>query len=91
MGTPGGGGGGLAQAGLKGGEGVHTGPSSHLVLREGQKVQIVPIYHQHAKNRKPWIILPVVSGPWTSIVAALDKGQCNIAVCRRYNKYYCIF
>ncbi len=70
--------------GFEGGEGVHTGPSSHLVLRRGQKVQIVPIYHQHAKNRRPWILLHVVSGPWTFIVAALDKGQCNIAVCRRY-------
>jgi hypothetical protein len=47
-------------------------------------MQIVPIYHQHAKNRRPWILLHVVSGPWTSIVAALDKGQSNIAVCRRY-------
>jgi hypothetical protein len=31
------------------------------------------------------ISLHVVSGPWTSIVAALDKGRFNIAVCRRYN------
>jgi hypothetical protein len=30
------------------------------------------------------ISLHVVSGPWTSIVAALDKGRFNIAVCRRY-------
>ncbi len=51
---------------------------------EGQKVQIAPIHHQHAKNRRPWIILHVVSGPWTSIVAALDKGQCNKAVCRQH-------
>jgi hypothetical protein len=42
------------------------------------------VHHQHAKNRRPWIPLHVVSGPWTSIVAALDKGQFNIAVCRRY-------
>ncbi len=48
-------------------------------------MQIVPIYHQHAKNRRPRILLHVVSGPWTSIVAALDKGQCNIAVCTRYS------
>jgi hypothetical protein len=26
-----------------------------------------------------------VSGPWTFFVAALDKGQCRKAVCRRYN------
>ncbi len=26
-----------------------------------------------------------MSGPWTSIVAALDGGRSNIAVCRRYN------
>jgi hypothetical protein len=30
------------------------------------------------------ISLHVVSGPWTSIVAALDKGRFIIAVCRRY-------
>jgi hypothetical protein len=42
------------------------------------------VHHQHVKNRRPWISLHVVSGPWTSIVAALDKGQSNIAVCRRY-------
>jgi hypothetical protein len=30
------------------------------------------------------ISLHAVSGPWTSFVAALDKGRFNIAVCRRY-------
>ncbi len=30
------------------------------------------------------ISLHAVSGPWTPIVAALDKGRFNIAVCRRY-------
>ena len=80
--TPGGRGGGLSPDWFEGGEGDPTYPSSHLVLRRGQKMQIV--HHQHAKNRRPWIPLHVVSGPWTSIVAALDKGQCNIAVCRRY-------
>jgi hypothetical protein len=40
---------------------------------------------QHAKNRIPWILLPIVSGPWTSFVAALDKGQCSKAVCRRHS------
>jgi hypothetical protein len=29
-----------------------------------------------------------VSGPWTSIVAALDKGRFIIAVCRRYTCNY---
>jgi hypothetical protein len=33
------------------------------------------------------ISLHVVSGPWTSIVAALDKGRFNIAVCRRYIRF----
>ncbi len=42
------------------------------------------VHHQHVKNRRPWISLHVVSGPWTSIVAALDKGRSIIAVCRRY-------
>jgi hypothetical protein len=42
-------------------------------------MQIVPIHHWHAKNRIPWIPLHFVSGPWTSIVAALDEGRSNIA------------
>ncbi len=29
----------------------------------GQRMQIVFIHHQHAKNRRPWIPLHVVSGP----------------------------
>ena len=33
----------------------------------------------------PWIPLHFVSGPWTSIVAALDGGRSNIAVCRRHS------
>ncbi len=84
VGTPGGRGG-LSPGWFEGG-----GKGSTLVFpvtwfwEEGQKVQIAPIHHQHAKNRRPWILLHVVSGPWTSIVAALDKGQCNKAVCRRY-------
>ena len=49
-------------------------------------MQIVPIHHWHAKNRIPWIPLHCVSGPWTSIVAALDGGRSNIAVCRRYSQ-----
>ena len=39
----------------------------------------------HDQSRGPWILLHVVSGPWTSIVAALDKGRFNMAVCRRYS------
>jgi hypothetical protein len=38
----------------------------------------------HDQGRGPWILLHVVSGPWTSFVAALDKGQCRKAVCRRH-------
>jgi hypothetical protein len=37
------------------------------------------------------ISLHVVSGPWTSIVAALDKGRFNIAVCRRYSHLHCFY
>ncbi len=94
VGTPRGGGG-LAQVGLRGGEGVHTGFPVTCFWEEGHKVQMVSMHHQHAKNRRPWILLHVVSGPWTSFlavsslthsfVAALDKGQCNIAVCRGHN------
>jgi hypothetical protein len=29
-----------------------------------------------------------VSGPWTFFVAALDKGQCRKAVCRRHTLAY---
>ena len=39
---------------------------------------------QHDQSIGPWILLHVVSGPWTSFVAALDKGQCRKAVCRRH-------
>jgi hypothetical protein len=31
------------------------------------------VHHLPVKNRRPMISLHVVSGPWTSIVAALDK------------------
>jgi hypothetical protein len=43
---------------------------------------------QHDQGRGPWILLHVVSGPWTSFVAALDKGQCRKAVCRRHRYIY---
>jgi hypothetical protein len=39
----------------------------------------------HDQSRGPWILLHVVSGPWTFFVAALDKGQCRKAVCRRHS------
>jgi hypothetical protein len=39
---------------------------------------------QHDQGGGPWILLHVVSGPWTSFVAALDKGQCRKAVGRRH-------
>ncbi len=47
----------------------------------------VPLAHAlpYDQSRGPWILLHVVSGPWTFFVAALDKGQCRKAVCRRYN------
>ena len=80
-------GGGLGPCWFEGGEGVPTNPSNHLFLRRGQRMQIVPIHHGHAKNRRPWIPLHVVSGPWTSLVAALDEGRSNMAVCRRYRVF----
>jgi hypothetical protein len=67
---------------LEGGEGVPINPPSHLFPRRGQRMQIV--HHLPVKNRRPMISLHAVSGPWTSFVAALDKGRFNIAVCRRY-------
>ncbi len=42
----------------------------------------------HDQGRGPWILLHVVSGPWTSLVALHDKGQCKIAVCGRHMGYY---
>jgi hypothetical protein len=39
----------------------------------------------HDQSRGPWILLHIVSGPWTFFVAALDKGRFNMAVCRRYS------
>jgi len=48
---------------------------------------LLPMLSLHDQSRGPWILLHVVSGPWTFFVAALDKGQCRKAVCRRYT--YC--
>ncbi len=45
---------------------------------------LLPMLSLHDQSRGPWILLHVVSGPWTFFVAALDKGQCRKAVCRRY-------
>jgi hypothetical protein len=52
----------------------------------GHKVPLahaLPSFH----GRGPWILLHVVSGPWTSFVAALDKGQCRKALCKRHIYY----
>jgi hypothetical protein len=45
----------------------------------------LPMLSLHDQSRGPWILLHVVSGPWTFFVAALDNGQCRKAVCRRYS------
>jgi len=37
---------------------------------------LLPMLSLHDQGRGPWILLHVVSGPWTSFVAALDKGRC---------------
>ncbi len=46
---------------------------------------LLPMLSLHDQSRGPWILLHVVSGPWTFFVAALDKGQCRKAVCRRHS------
>ena len=46
---------------------------------------LLPMLPLRDQGRGPWILLQVVSGPWTSFVAALDKGQCRKAVCRRHS------
>ena len=45
---------------------------------------LLPMLSLHDQGRGPWILLHVVSGPWTSLVAVHDKGQSKIAVCRRH-------
>jgi hypothetical protein len=35
----------------------------------------LPMLPLHDQGRGPWIFLHVVSGPWTSFVAALDPMQ----------------
>ncbi len=73
-------GGGFAPLALMVGE-VH--PSGFLItslLGNGLRV------HMHCPHDqgRPWNLLHVVAGPWTSFVAVLDKGQLNIAICRRH-------
>jgi hypothetical protein len=41
----------------------------------------------HDQSKGPWILLHVVSVPWTFFVAALDKGPCRKAVCRRHSAF----
>jgi hypothetical protein len=36
---------------------------------------LLPMLSLHDQGRGPWILLHVVSGPWTSFLAVLDKGQ----------------
>ena len=48
------------------------------------KVQMASMLSPHDQGKGPWILLHVVSGPWTSLVAVHDKGQSKIAVCRRH-------
>ncbi len=54
----------------------------------GHKVQMAPMQFKHNQGIGHWILLHVVWGPWTSFVAVLDKGQWNIAVCRRHSVYF---
>jgi hypothetical protein len=70
-------GGGSAQVALMGGGG-ETHPSGSVITcfwETGHKVQMASMHFQHDQGRGPWILLHVVSGPWTSSVAVLDKGQ----------------
>ncbi len=69
-----------------GGEAHTTGFHITCFWEEGHKVQMVPMHYQHGQGKGPWNLLHVVSGPWTSFVAALDKGQWNIAACRRHSE-----
>ncbi len=74
------------QVGLWGGGEAHTtGFMVTCFWEEGHKVQMVPMHYQHGQGRRPLNLLPIVSGPWTSFVDALDKDQWKIAVCRRHN------
>ena len=75
-----------AQAALKGGNGWRgAGASQNTCHLPWVTRYLLPMLSLHDQSRGPWILLHVVSRPWTSFVAALDKGQCRKAVCRRYN------
>jgi hypothetical protein len=79
--------GGSVLAALVGGE-AH--PSISVITwfwEPGHKLQMASMLSLHDQGKGPWILLHVVSGPWTSFVAALDKGQCRKAVCRRHTHY----
>ncbi len=73
-------GGGSALAALVGGE-AH--PSISVITcfcEPGHKVQMASMLSPHDQGKGPWILLHVVSGPWTPLVAVHDKVQCKIAV-----------
>ncbi len=72
--VPEGGGRGLCPGWSGVGEGVHNGFLITCFWEEEQKVQMVPMHYQHGQGRRSWNLLPVVSGPWTSFVAALEQG-----------------
>jgi hypothetical protein len=81
-------GGGSALAALVGGGG-EAHPSISVITcfwEPGHKVQMASMLSPHDQGKGPWILLHVVSGPWTSLVAVHDKGQCKIAVCGRHNR-----
>ncbi len=76
---------GCSDGGGGGGGEAHT--TGFLVTCLWGKGHRVRMHYQHDQDR-PWNLLQVVSGPWTSFVAVLDKGQWNIAVCRRHTIYF---
>jgi hypothetical protein len=78
-------GGGLGPWWFEGGEEGGTGSSQNSRHLLWVTRYLLPMLSLHDQSRGPWILLHVVSGPWTSIVAALDGGRSNIAVCRRYS------
>jgi hypothetical protein len=70
-----------------GGRGRGTGSSQNTCHLSWVTRYLLPMLSLHDQSRGPWILLHVVSGPWTFFVAALDKGQCRKAVCRRYSYF----
>jgi hypothetical protein len=74
--------------GCSGGGGGEAHPSISVITcfwEPGHKVQMASMLSSHDQGKGPWILRHVVSGPWTSLVAVQDKGQCKIAVCGRHN------